>query len=127
MTRRVRENHGLSTVVTWGPGEREMAQEVVGRSAGAAVLAMETRSILDLAEMIRRARLFVGCDTGPLHLASAVQAPSVALFGPKDPAVYGPYNPLGRVIYKPDGKGSMDAILVDDVLEAVDELLSEEK
>ncbi len=117
---------GLRTVVTWGPGERPLAEEVALRSAGTALLSMETRSIMDLAEIIRRARIFVGCDSGPLHLASAVGTPSVALFGPKDPRVYGPYNPVHRLVCKCEGgNGTMEAITVDDAYRAVEDLLHE--
>ena len=41
--------------------------------------------------MLRRARVFVSADTGPLHLAAAVGTPVLGLFGPKDELVYGPY------------------------------------
>ena len=112
---------GHRVLVVWGPGERGMA-DAIAREGGPAVrVAMETRSILDLAELIAGARIFVGADSGPLHIASAVGVRSVALFGPKDPAIYGPYNPLGRVVYKPDGTGpaSMEAITVDDAHAAV--------
>jgi lipopolysaccharide heptosyltransferase I len=115
---------GHRVLVVWGPGERGMA-ETIAREGGPAVrVAMETRSILDLAELIAGARVFVGADSGPLHIASAVGVRSVALFGPKDPAVYGPYNPLGRVVYKPDGAGpaSMEAITVEDAHAAVTSL-----
>ncbi len=117
---------GLRTLVTWGPEERELATRVVEGSEGHAVLSAPTRSILDLAELLRRSRLFVGCDSGPLHLAGAVGTPSVGLFGPKDPAVYGPYNPMHRVVYKPGLNGhAMAAITVDDAFRAVAELFSE--
>lgn len=125
LARRLCDERRLRAVVTWGPGEREMAARVAQLSAGAAVRALETRSILDLAEVIRRARLFIGCDSGPLHLASAVETPSVALFGPKDPAVYGPYNRRRRIVYKGIGNGSMNAITVDDAVIAVEDLLGE--
>lgn len=119
----VRET-GLRCVITWGPGEQELAQEIVAGSRGCAVLSMQTRSILDLAELIRKASLFVGCDSGPLHLSSAVCTPSVALFGPKDPTIYGPYNPKHRVIWKPEANGNaMAAISVDDAFAGVRDLL----
>jgi ADP-heptose:LPS heptosyltransferase len=100
-----------------------MAEEIARGSR--AEVAMETRSLLDLAELLRGARAFVGADSGPLHLASAVEVPSVALFGPKDPAVYGPYNARHRVVYKPNGNGagSMQAITVQDAFEALQALL----
>jgi ADP-heptose:LPS heptosyltransferase len=86
----------------------------------------ETKNILDLAELIRSAKLYVGCDSGPLHLSSAVGTPSVALFGPKDPRTYGPYNPHHRVVLKGElGQGSMEAISVDDAYAAVRDLLAE--
>lgn len=123
---RVGSELGLKAVVTWGPGERPLAEEVVRGSQGHAVVALETRSILDLAEVIRRSRIFVGCDSGPLHLSSAVGTPSVALFGPKDPQVYGPYNPHRRIVYKAEnGRGSMAAITVEDAFAAVSDLLTE--
>ena len=114
----------LPTLVTWGPGERPLADEVVAASGGRARAALETRSILDLAEIIRRGRLYVGCDSGPLHLSSAVGTPSVALFGPKDPRTYGPYNPRHRVVLKGElGQASMEAITPEDVMRAVEDLL----
>lgn len=117
---------GLPCVITWGPGEKPLAEAVAAASNGRARVAMETRSILELAEIIRRARLYVGCDSGPLHLSSAVGTPSVALFGPKDPRTYGPYNPRHRVVLKGElGQGSMEAITVDDVLAAVSDLRRE--
>jgi ADP-heptose:LPS heptosyltransferase len=112
-------------VVAFGPGERGVAEEIV-RGSGA-MLAMETRSLLDLAELLARARLFVGADSGPLHLASAVACPSVALFGPKDPEIYGPCNPRSRIVRRPtaDGSASMLSIEPEDALQSARELLLE--
>lgn len=126
LAERIGRSTPLRPVISWGPGERPLAEQIVAGSGGAALLAMETMSILDLAELIRSARLYVGCDSGPLHLSSAVSTPSVALFGPKDPRTYGPYNPRHRVVLKGElGQGSMEAITVDDAFAAVQDLLSE--
>lgn len=81
---------GRGVLVTYGPGEDELAQTVVDASRGAAV-ALAPPSLHALAEVIRRASLFVAADTGPLHLAALVDTPLLGLFGPKDPSVYGPY------------------------------------
>lgn len=125
MARRVEAEHGLPTLVAWGPGERPLAEEIA--RASNAVVAMETRSLMDLAEMLARARMYVGADSGPQHLASAVGAASVALHGERDPAIYAPCNPRSRVIrgFLPDGKPSTLAIEVETVLEAVRSLLAE--
>lgn len=126
LAERIGSTTPLKPVISWGPGERPLAEEIVAGSKGQAVLAMETRNILDLAELIRSAKIYVGCDSGPLHLSSAVSTPSVALFGPKDPRTYGPYNPHHRVVLKGElGQGSMEAITVDDAFSAFQSLLAE--
>lgn len=77
--------------LTGGPGERERALEVA-RLAGLpeeAVLAGRTTP-LELAALVAAARLLVCVDTGVAHLATAYGTPSVVLFGPTDPALWGP-------------------------------------
>jgi lipopolysaccharide heptosyltransferase I len=81
---------GLASLVTWGPGEQELAERIVAGSAGAARRAFET-TLVDFVELARRASLVVAADTGPLHLACAVGTPVVALFGPTDPERNGPF------------------------------------
>ena len=75
--------HGLRSVVTYGPGERELAERVVASSrAGAAVAA--SPSLKGFYALARRASVYVGGDTGPTHLAVAAGAPVVGLFGPTE-------------------------------------------
>ncbi len=90
LARQLREERGSRCLVTWGPGERELAEEVVAASQGAALLAPETSSLVELAALYEACDAVVGGDTGPLHLAAALGVPVVGLYGPKDPAVYGP-------------------------------------
>lgn len=121
---RLRTELKLESVVTWGPSERELARQVVEHSGGAARAALATTSVLDLAALISAARLFVGGDTGPMHLASAVATPSVALFGPKDPQTYGPFHARSRVVLRGEpGAASMESIAVEDAFAAVRELI----
>ena len=77
-------------VVTGSPGEAEMAGRIAAGIPGARSLAGST-GFGALGALFRRCRVVVGADNGALHLAAAVDAPSVALFGPSDPAVYGPW------------------------------------
>ena len=91
------QKHGLRSIVTWGPGEGDLADRVVASSDGAAVRSFQT-TLLDFVELARRARLVIAADTGPLHLACAVKTPVVALFGPTDPARNGPFDPADEVI-----------------------------
>lgn len=90
---------GVRSIVNYGPGEEEMGRAVEAASEGAAV-AMKT-SISELIALTRRAKLFVGGDTGPLHLAAALRIPVVAIFGPTDPARNGPYGTESIVLRNP--------------------------
>lgn len=81
---------GLVPVVTWGPGEEGLADAVVAASKNTATRCFPT-TLLEYVELARRARVVVAADTGPLHLACAVGAPVVGVFGPTDPARNGPF------------------------------------
>lgn len=88
--RRVAREGGLSTWVTCGPGEEALAREVATAAGDSARLVGAT-DFSTLAWLMRRARLFLGGDTGPLHLAHALGSPVLCLMGPTDPATHGPY------------------------------------
>ena len=90
---------GVRSILNYGPGEEELAREAEAASEGAAV-AMKC-SITELIALTRRARLFIGGDTGPMHLAAALQVPVVAIFGPTDPARNGPYGTRSIVLRNP--------------------------
>jgi lipopolysaccharide heptosyltransferase I len=79
-------------LIAWGPGEETLAAAVVAAAGGRAAPAPRT-TIPVLAALLRRAALFVGGDTGPMHLAWAVGCPVLALFGPTDPRLNAP---IGR-------------------------------
>ena len=75
--------HGLRSVIFWGPGEEDLAREVMVAAPGAAEVAPPT-DLDQLAAAFRAARLVVTNDTGPMHLAVACGAPVAAVF--LDPA-----------------------------------------
>jgi heptosyltransferase-1 len=90
---------GVQSVVNYGPGEEDLARAAETASDGAA-RAFQC-SISELIALTRRARLFVGGDTGPLHLAAVLRVPVVAIFGPTDPARNGPYGTRSVVLRNP--------------------------
>jgi ADP-heptose:LPS heptosyltransferase len=90
---------GLTIVVTAGPGEEVFASQVARETSGAVILLGLT--IPELAELIRGARLYIGNDSGPLHLASAVGTPSVAVWGSSDSTRWRPWSTEHRVIQNP--------------------------
>lgn len=80
---------GLASLINYGPTEEALARAVETAASGAAVGISCT--ISQLVAITRKACLFVGGDTGPMHLAAALGIPLVALFGPTDPVRNGPY------------------------------------
>jgi lipopolysaccharide heptosyltransferase I len=128
---RVLADRGLTPLVTWGPGEEVLADEVVAASAGGARRCFAT-TLPELVEVLRRARLVVAADTGPLHIACAVGTPVVGLYGPTDPSRNGPFAAADRVVRRappcapchrracPIHDGVMAGLAVDDVVAAVD-------
>ncbi len=94
---RVSARRGVTALVVYGPGEEADARAVVDLAGGDAVFAPPTK-IPTLAALLARARLFVGGDTGPMHLACAVGCPVVALYGPTDPRVNEPWGVPFRVV-----------------------------
>jgi lipopolysaccharide heptosyltransferase I len=78
-------------VFTSGPGDRHLALQAQRAMERDALVAPSDRGLPVLAELLRRADLFVGADTGPMHIAGALGTPLVTLFGPKDPVQTGPF------------------------------------
>ncbi len=79
---------GIRSLVNHGPGEEDLARSVEQNSGGHAAAASFT--ISQLMAITRKASLFIGGDTGPMHLAALLHVPVVAIFGPTDPARNGP-------------------------------------
>jgi heptosyltransferase I len=91
--------YGLKSLINFGPGEEDLVREVEVASGGAAEgIAC---SITQLISLARRARLFIGGDTGPMHLAAALNVPVVAIFGPTNPARNGPFGTRSIVLRNP--------------------------
>ena len=88
VARRLAED-GLKSLINFGPGEEHLTRAVESASEGTAQgIAC---SLTELIALTRRARLFIGGDTGPMHLAAALGIPVVAIFGPTNPARNGPF------------------------------------
>lgn len=90
---------GLHSMVNFGPGEEALARAVEAASSGAAKAA--ACSLSELIALTRRAQLFIGGDTGPMHMAAALGVPVVALFGPTSPARNGPFGTRSVVLRSP--------------------------
>jgi len=90
---------GVKSLINFGPGEEHLMREVESASDGAATGV--ACSLTELIALTRRARVFIGGDTGPMHLATALGIPVVAIFGPTNPARNGPFATRSIVLRSP--------------------------
>lgn len=107
---------GIAPVVSWGPGDERRAERL--RALLPKRPPLPRLGFAGLARVIRAAALFVAGDTGPLHLTDALGVPTLALFGPTDPARNGPYRDRRGVVTR------MHEVSDDTVLARAMELLS---
>lgn len=99
---RALHERGVTVLVNHGPGEELLANAVQRASNGSAVAVK--CSISELIALTRRAVLFIGGDTGPMHLAAALCVPVVALFGPTLPERNGPFATRSIVLRSPQSQ-----------------------
>jgi heptosyltransferase-1 len=128
------ERYHVRSVVAWaGDEERRCADQIIVGAGGFAHMAPPT-TLLELAALCQRAKVFIGCDTGPLHLAAAIGTPSIGLYGATSARRNGPYGQQHIALQKMLLKGgsrdrrnandaAMRAIGVEDVCAACDDFL----
>ena len=91
----------LNTVIIGSKGDMDIASEIVALSKGKAVSLAGKTNLKELIEVIRGARFFVSNDSGPMHIAAALNIPVFAIFGPTDPLKTGPYG-RGHTVIRED-------------------------
>jgi predicted lipopolysaccharide heptosyltransferase III len=136
--RRLKEFYPTAIMLIGGPRDEasvENAEKAMGFKAD---FKSTELSLLDLAALLKRSHLFIGNDSGPGHIAAAVQCPTVTLFGSTYPHIWRPLNPDGEVVFKnvpccgcrqetcirPEAN-CMDLIEVEEVWEKVTKLLKQ--
>lgn len=127
------KDRSMQVLVNAPPEEEALATPITASGAAIPV----TATLPQLIALTRRVALCIGGDTGPLHLASALDRPVVGIYGPTDPGRNGPYGTRARVLRSPDSRRDHSrraapepgllTITPEDVLGAADELLAEEK
>jgi ADP-heptose:LPS heptosyltransferase len=86
-------------MVVGGPADRPHAAPVLAAAPRDRVVDLVGREdLLVVHAALARARLFVGGDSGLMHLAAAAGAPTLGLFGPSDERLYGPWGPRSRAV-----------------------------
>ena len=94
----LRDAHGIASVVNLGAGDSEIAADVQSKLCDCAVIP-DSLPLRDLIALVAGARLFIGNDSGPAHLAAATVRPSVVIFSSTNPAQWGPWQTEHRVLH----------------------------
>ena len=132
---RALEAEGLAIALTGGPGDESAVADVARNFPGATILL--GLAIPELAELIRGARLYIGNDSGPMHMAAAVGTPIVVAWGSSDSRAWHPWGVRNRVVQNPfecnpcpgyrclvaDTPLCIESVLVEQVTTAARELL----
>lgn len=98
IARWLREAHGIRSIVNLGPRDLGISESVRTSLSGVAAIPAPL-TVRELIALISRARLFVGNDSGPVHVAAAVGCPTVAIYGATNPAQWHPWQAEHRVVH----------------------------
>ena len=98
LLRHLESRFAAQILLTGSPQENELISEILN-SAGTKRAFYFPSNVVQFIALARRAKLFLGGDTGPMHLAAAVGTPVVAIHGPTDPARNGPFNKADIALY----------------------------
>src|SRR4030043_562135 len=80
-----------SVLFTWGEGELEWVEGIRKEMKEPSLLGPKTESLTQLGEVYRRCALYIGGDTGPMHIVSLMRIPAVVIYGPTDPIENEPF------------------------------------
>lgn len=95
------ERYGAKIVLLGGPGDEAPVAAVAAAMQHQPLIFVQRWDWNVLAALLQRCALFLGHDTGMMHLAMAVDLPTVAVFGPSDPQIFGPYGDHGTYVWCP--------------------------
>ena len=113
---------GWRFMLVGGPGDHPPAAPALAAAGDRAIDFVGQGDILASAAAIDRSALFVGNDSGLMHVAAAAGRPTLGLFGPTEWWLYGPWGPKTRTVASNETRGEfapIEALTVDHVLEAV--------
>ncbi|MCX7797425.1 MAG: glycosyltransferase family 9 protein [Melioribacter sp.] len=134
VSKRLIKNFGVKILLTWGEKERELVDFVLSKIGNGAIRAPQTRTVGQLAALIKNSFMFFSNCTGPMNVAVAVKTPTIALLGSSHPDDWGAYGNLHINIKSPlvlehysedDEKKAMELLTVDYVWEIVQKRYSE--
>jgi len=136
LAERIRKHYDMPSVLLgYGPDELHLSRTIEQDTENRIINLVNQTSLPQTISLLHRASLVVGNDSGPLHIAAAMNRPVVGLYGPTQPAVVGPYGQLDHVVQAAPSVGRrgrysrhalhrMDAISVEEVFGMVQRILN---
>lgn len=121
----LRQNWGLPAAIMAGPGQEDIADRTatMARTRPSVFVGMSLKEAIAL---ISLSSLFIGNDSGPMHIAAALGRPIVAIFGPSDATIWRPWTDSPHRVVKPAGdRRAIELIPTGQVIEALEGILSE--
>jgi heptosyltransferase-2 len=98
---RLAAEHEACVLIFGGKGEEELGTAIAGMMTAPTIVFSGRTTVRQLMALIKRCRLFITNDTGPMHIAAAFGVPLVAIFGPTNPAATSPYGPGHELVRHP--------------------------
>jgi len=98
---RVAAEHGGVVLIFGGRGEEELGAAIAGKMTAPTLVLSGRTTVRRLMALIKQCRLFITNDTGPMHIATAFGVPTVAIFGPTDPATTSPFGSRHELVRHP--------------------------
>lgn len=89
---------GRRPVLVGGPGEKDLAEGYLRHFTSECIDLVGKLGLIELAAVLERCALFIGNDSGPMHISAAMGTPIVAVFGPSDPRVFGPHGVEHKIV-----------------------------
>jgi heptosyltransferase-3 len=100
LTDRLMSQYGCHVLIGGGDQDIDLAQQIQQMAKSRPIIMAGHTTIKQFAAIAKKSALFIGSDSGAMHIATAVDTPVVALFGPSDPREWGPRGGPAEVIYK---------------------------
>ncbi len=98
---RLAAEHEACVLIFGGKGEEDLGSAIAGMMTAPTVVFSGRTTVRQLMALVKRCRLFITNDTGPMHIAGAFGVPLVAIFGPTNPATTSPYGPGHELVRHP--------------------------
>jgi lipopolysaccharide heptosyltransferase I len=133
---RLQADDRFDVVLSYGPGQRDMVEPIASACRERPNLIEPCKSLRAFADVVSNVSVFIGVDTGPMHIAALVGTPVVAIFGGTDPQMHAPVGApcraLGGVVLRhrkerataKQSLAALETVKVDAVFEATVELLA---